>query len=83
MSQQLIVLADRGEIPPALAEVTDLLRVMGNAGAHAGKQQITVPMTWGMRDLFCAIVEYVYVAPSKLAEFKKSLDSAGEYKTSK
>ena len=69
-------LAERGEMPPVLAEVTDVLRVVGNTAAHGSIQTITQPMTWAIDDLFRVIVEYVYVAPSKLTEFKERLARA-------
>ena len=71
--ERLEILATRGEIPPTLAEITTILRVLGNVGAHSAKENVTVPMTWGMDEFFRAIVEYVYVAPSKVAEFKSRL----------
>jgi len=54
--------------------MTAVLRVLGNVGAHSDSQKITVPMTWGMDDFFRAIIEYVYIAPSRLAEFKKRIE---------
>jgi hypothetical protein len=74
LQARLKSLADQGEIPPVLAEMTTVLRVLGNAGAHNDSQKITVPMTWGMDDFFRAIIEYVYIAPSELNEFKKRLE---------
>jgi hypothetical protein len=71
---RLAALARRGEIPPVLAEMTAVLRVLGNAGAHSSAQNISVPLTWGMDDFFRAIVEYVYVAPRKLQDFKQRIE---------
>jgi Domain of unknown function (DUF4145) len=70
---RLASLSERGEIPPVLSEMSTILRTLGNAGAHASKEKITVPMTWGMDELFRAIVEYVYVAPSRITEFRASM----------
>lgn len=78
LHNRLEQLAKRGEIPPVLAEMTTVLRVLGNAGAHNSAQKITVPLTWVMDEFFRAVVEYVYIAPSKLEEFKQELES---YKT--
>lgn len=69
-------LAAKGEIPPVLVEVTDVLRTLGNAGAHTTDQKVTVPLTWQMDKFFRTLVEYVYVAPARLKEFRKSLDSS-------
>ena len=70
---RLLELAKRGEIPPILAEMTSVLRSLGNAGAHYDQQKITVPITWAMDEFFRAILEYVYVAPSKLDAFRSRL----------
>jgi hypothetical protein len=66
-------LADRGEIPSTLAEVTDVLRLLGNVGAHAASESVKPWQVYAMDEFFRAVVEYVYVAPSKLKEFKDSL----------
>lgn len=70
---RLAELTSRGEIPAALSEMTTILRNLGNAGAHTSKDKVTVPMTWAMSELFRAVVEYVYVAPSRVESLKKSL----------
>lgn len=71
-------LAEKGEIPPVLVEVTNVLRTLGNSGAHNTEQKVTVPMTWQMDKFFRTLVEYVYVAPARLKEFQKSLGGNGE-----
>lgn len=63
-------LASRGEIPPVLAEMTDVLRLLGNIGAHAVEQSIKPIHVIVIDDFFHLIIEYVYVAPSKLKEFR-------------
>ncbi|MGJ0429344.1 DUF4145 domain-containing protein [Methylobacter sp.] len=77
LASRLKHLSNAGEIPPALAEVTDALRIVGNTAAHGPLQVITQPMTWAIDDFFRAIIEYVYIAPSKLEEFKKKLAKPG------
>ncbi|HKP04676.1 MAG TPA: DUF4145 domain-containing protein [Chthoniobacterales bacterium] len=66
-------LANTGEIPPTLVDITSVLRTLGNSGAHNTEQKVTVPMTWQMDKFFRTLVEYVYVAPARLAEFQKSI----------
>ncbi|MBS7806566.1 DUF4145 domain-containing protein [Variovorax sp. PCZ-1] len=73
---RLKTLADNGEIPPVLVEVTDVLRTLGNSGAHNTGQKVTVPLTWQMDKFFRTLVEYVYVAPKKLKEFRISLETS-------
>src|SRR5271166_4209224 len=55
LAKRLQALAEKGEIPPVLAEITSVLRSLGNAGAHNTSQRVTVPMTLGDgRVLSCA-----------------------------
>jgi len=70
---RLNYLANDGRIPPTVVKATDVLRVLGNAGAHSSEESVTVPMTWAMDKLFRAVVEYVYVAPHELKEFEDAL----------
>jgi len=63
-------LVSRGEIPPVLAEMTYVLRLLGNIGAHAADQSIKPGHVLAIDDFFRVIIEYVYVAPSKLKEFR-------------
>lgn len=73
LASRLQQLADRGEIPGALAGISAVLRELGNAGAHNTKQRVTVPLTWRMDEFFWTLIEYVYVAPHRLAEFTNNL----------
>ena len=75
LGKRLAALANKGEIPPILAEISSVLRSLGNSGAHNMNQRVTVPMTWAMDEFFRALVEYVYVAPFRLREFKKKSGS--------
>lgn len=73
LAKGLEELAARGEIPPVLSEMTTVLRQLGNAGAHFTDQVVTVPDTWTIDSFFRSLIEYVYVAPGKLEEFKSRL----------
>lgn len=77
LQSRLAKLAEKGEIPPVLVEATDVLRTLGNSGAHNKDQKVTVPLTWQMDKFFRTLIEYVYVAPARLKEFRKSLDTKG------
>jgi hypothetical protein len=67
-------LSDRHEIPPVLAEMTDVLRLLGNIGAHAADQSVRPSQVYALDEFFRAVVEYVYIAPSKLKEFRERLE---------
>lgn len=71
-------LAEKGEIPPVLAEATDALRILGNIGAHGIGESIHPLQAFAIDEFFRAVVEYVYVAPSKLREFKRELKRSEE-----
>lgn len=75
LALQLKDLAIKNEIPPILAEVTDTLRLIGNIGAHGISESVHQLQAYRLDDFFRVIVEYVYVAPSKLAAFRKQLHS--------
>lgn len=67
-------LASQGEIPPILAEMTDVLRLLGNIGAHVADRSVKPGHVNAIDGFFRAIIEYVYVAPSKLKRFRDTLD---------
>jgi hypothetical protein len=74
LQRQLKELADRGEIPSKLAELTDVLRLVGNIGAHAAADEVKPWQVYAIDEFFRAVIEYVYVAPGKLEEYKDSLN---------
>jgi hypothetical protein len=51
-----------------------MLRIIGNVGAHAGKDSVHPLLANAMDEFFRAVVEYVYVAPKRLEEFQKRMD---------
>jgi hypothetical protein len=73
LHQRLQKLAATGEIPAVLAEMTDLLRLLGNVGAHASSQPVRPGHVRAIDEFFRAIVEYVYIAPGKVREFRERL----------
>lgn len=68
-------LSDKGEMPPVLSEVSDVLRLLGNVGAHGIGESVHPLQVSAIDEFFRAIVEYVYIAPSKLKEFKVQLET--------
>ena len=53
--------------------MTDVIRILGNYGAHASDVEVTRQDVQVMDDFFIALLEYVYVAPQKLENLKKRL----------
>ena len=73
LQKQLEELADRREIPAKLAELTEVLRIVGNIGAHAVDEEVRPWQVYAIDEFFRAVIEYVYVAPGKFEEYKESL----------
>jgi len=73
LHNRLKALSNDGEIPSVLAEMTDVLRLIGNIGAHASEESVMPGHVQVIDDFFRAIVEYVYVAPSKIKTFRENL----------
>lgn len=63
-------MAERGDIPPLLAEAATLIRTFGNAAAHDTASAITGTHTQMIEKFLAVLVEYLYVAPAALREFK-------------
>jgi hypothetical protein len=66
-------LAQKNEIPPVLSEMSDVLRLLGNIGAHASQQAVKPGHVRVIDEFFRAIVEYVYIAPQKIKQLKDHL----------
>ena len=77
LHKRLQYLKEKGEIPPTLAEMTDVIRLLGNVGAHETDQgqELTPSEASVVDDFFRALVEYIYVAPKRLEEYRTSLRS--------
>ena len=73
LQKMLNDLSSKGEIPSTLMEATDLLRLLGNIGAHATEDTVQPWQVRTIDEFFRTVVEYVYVAPSKIKEFRESM----------
>ena len=59
LSSRLQGLVGKGELPAVLAEMTDVLRLLGNIGAHADKVNVNIAQVSAVDEFFRAIIEYV------------------------
>jgi hypothetical protein len=75
LSNRLKFLSDKGELPPILSQTTDLLRLIGNIGAHSSERSVHPLHVRAIDDFFLAIIEYLYVAPQKIADFQQRLQA--------
>jgi hypothetical protein len=71
--KQLKDLVARGTFPGNFAEITDLVRQVGNLGAHSAATDIDVWDAELLDDFFRSIIEYVYIVPSKIARLKQRI----------
>jgi len=72
--KRIVDLVNKGIVPTVFGEAADLLRAVGNMGAHAGDVQVHPWLVSAVDDLFLAVVEYVYIAPKKVEDFRQRLD---------
>ncbi len=61
-----------------LAEMTEILRMLGNMGVHSSDQEVKQEYATVIDEFFRAIVEYVYVAPAKVKDFQNRLKEIEE-----
>lgn len=73
--QQLQDLAKRNVLPSVLADATDVLREIGNIGAHASEKEVGPELAETADDFFKLMIEYVYVLPSRLGDISAKLKS--------
>lgn len=73
LAYKLKELSQRGEIPANLSEASDILRLIGNLGAHADDIDVHPLQAMAIDDFFKAIVDYVYVSPARIVRFNDML----------
>lgn len=75
LAEQIKELGEKGELPQTLSEASDILRLIGNIGAHASDEHVHPLQVMAIDNFFKAIVEFIYISPSKIMAFKQSLKS--------
>jgi len=78
LEKRLKDLASKNVIPPVLAGVSDVIRVVGNTGAHENQDRITAYDAAVINKFFLLVVEYVYILPKQVKEFKERLKDFGK-----
>jgi len=66
LASKLQSLTRKGVFPGYIGDLTDLLRLIGNIGAHDSTSFISVWDAESIDDFFRLLVEYVYVLPAKI-----------------
>ena len=60
--------------PGHFAEMTDLIRKVGNLGAHAGDDEVDFWDAEFLDEFFRFVVEYVYITPSRILSLKRRIE---------
>lgn len=82
LSRAVTIMAARGEIPPLLAEAATLIRTFGNTAAHESGEAINWNHVQMIEKFLVVLIEYLYVGPATLRDFKFILDIGGEDESS-
>lgn len=72
--EKLKVLAANKTFPGHFAEMTDLMRKVGNLGAHAGDIEVDFWDAELLDEFFRAVVEYVYITPSRIERLRQRFE---------
>lgn len=73
LNERLKIIVKKMELPSKFVEMIDSIRLLGNKSAHDLDFSVTNEQADSLDYFFNAIIEYVYVAPNKIAEIQKSL----------
>lgn len=64
--EMLKALSDKGILPPILNEMASVLRVIGNAAAHADEEEFSPDLVPSMIEFTQIILDYVYNLPKQI-----------------
>lgn len=70
---KIIKLGELGIIPQKLTDMADLIRLLGNEGAHKTEITISDYEIDLLDEFFLVIIEYVYIAPEKIRKLKNKI----------
>lgn len=68
----------RGLLPSKLGDMTDLIRMVGNAGSHADRFDVDERFVEPMDDFFRTAVRYIYELPSQIEKVQEEYERAEE-----
>jgi Domain of unknown function (DUF4145) len=71
---KLQVLVANKTFPGHFAEMTELMRKVGNLGAHAGDREVDFWDAELLDEFFRSVVEYVYITPSRIERLRQRLE---------
>lgn len=71
-------LEGRGEIPSQLGEMTDLIRMVGNAGSHADRFEVDYRFVEPIDDFFQTAVRYIYELSNQIEQVQREYNEASQ-----
>ena len=75
LNKQLAELKAKGDIPTVLAEMTDIIRLLGNSACH-DDIEIDAGFVDTIDEFFRAVLDYVYVRPFQVNEIRTKFERA-------
>jgi hypothetical protein len=78
IQEQIQALATCGRLPQLLADMAYLMHICGAFEAHILEDEMTKSDVTTLIDFVEAILEYLYVAPAKMAAVQKRLNKMGQ-----
>jgi len=78
LGKRLKELSFKGDIPPTLSQMTDVLRVLGNVGAHDFETKLSAYDAAVIDRFFSSVLEYVYLAPASVSAYRNSAKKFGK-----
>ena len=79
--QMLEDLVRKEVFPGYFSEITGILREVGNIAAHASEQEIDLWDAELIDDFFRFVIDYVYIAPSKIERMRQRLQIGSNKKS--
>ena len=74
IAARLRVIRQNKSLPDPVIEVADLIRQLGNTATHHRAEDVSYVYTNLVDNLFCTLVEYIYVLPKSLDEARSALN---------
>jgi hypothetical protein len=80
LKEQIQSLGRQGIIPSTLLQMSEVLRLIGNIGAHDVTYKIDFLETQEIKNFIIVILEYVYILPAKVNKLNESIERKKESK---
>ncbi len=78
LAASLQALVEQDQIPLVCADMTKVIKAIGNYGAHFTDMKVNASQVKVIDDFFRALIEYVYVAPAKISDFQARIGLLSE-----